>query len=199
MRLLRKVVLYVLLLGFWIALSGHLDALFLGMGVVSAAVCTWFGGRLLASTVGDPSTHRRVHPFWLLIYVGWMFGRMIIGATQVARIVLDPRRAAQPGILRFRTDLQSPAARTMFANSITLVPGTLTLELERDRLTVHSFTPSAVEDITSARLQNRVAAVFREPDQPRPQVDWEFGASDALHDGPGSPATAPFSDEEVDR
>ncbi len=198
MRLLRNAVLFTLLLGFWITLSGHLDPLFLGMGVVSAAVCTWFGGRLLEPTVGDPTMHRRVHLFWLLIYVAWMLGRMVVGAAQVARIVLDPRHPPQPGILRFRTNLQSPAARTMFANSITLVPGTLTLELEQDRLTVHSFTPSAVDDITAARMQNRVAAVFREPDQPAPEVDWDFGET-APRDSDPESLEAGHVDEEADR
>ncbi|MEX2324201.1 MAG: Na+/H+ antiporter subunit E [Nitriliruptoraceae bacterium] len=175
MKLVRSTFAFVLLLGFWIALSGHYSVLFGAMGVVSAAVCTWFASRLLESTVGGAERHPRIHLFWLFIYCGWLLGRMAVGAVQVAHIVLNPKKPPQPGILQFRTQLSSPAARTMLANSITLVPGTITLDVEGDLLTVHSFTPNAVDDLADANMQNRIAAVFREPDQPIPDLIWELG------------------------
>ncbi len=175
MRLLRASVLFAVLLAFWLILSGQYNPLFIGMGVVSAAACAWFGALLVEPTVGDAGRHPRVHLFWLVIYVGWLLSRMVVGAMQVAWIVLNPKHPPRPGILRFRTELASPAARTMLANSITLVPGTITLEIDDGVLTVHSFTPKAVDDLASARMQNRIAAVFRDVDQPKPQLDWEFG------------------------
>ncbi len=175
MKLLREAVLFVLLLAFWFALSGHWDPLFIAMGIISAGVATWFGAQLIEGTIGSAERHPRVHLFWLVIYLGWLIGRMVVGAFQVARIVLDPRHPPRPGIMTFRTRLASPAARTMLANSITLVPGTITLVVEADQLTVHSFTPNAVDDLASARMQNRIAAVFRDVAQPAPELDWEFG------------------------
>lgn len=175
MKALRIVLLFGLLLGFWLALSARLDPLFLGMGIVSAAASTWFGAKLLERTVGDAARHPRVHLFWLTIFVVWMLGRMVVGALQVARIVLDPRYPPRPGVTQFRTQLRSPAARTVLANAITLVPGTITLEVERDLFTVHSFTPDAVDDLADARMQNRIAAAFRDVDQPAPELHWEVG------------------------
>ncbi|MEX2486015.1 MAG: Na+/H+ antiporter subunit E, partial [Nitriliruptoraceae bacterium] len=95
---------------------------------------------------------------------------------------LDPRSTPRPGVMTFTTQLRSPAARTLLANSITLVPGTITLEVDGDELTVHSFTPSSVDDLVDAQMQNRIAAVFREPDQPRPRLDWEFGEAPSDRD-----------------
>lgn len=175
MTLVRTAFVFALLLGFWIVLSGNFSPLFIGMGVGSAALCTWLATRLLESAVGNPDQHPRVHLFWLFIYCVWLLGRMTVGAIEVAHIVLNPKRPPQPGILQFRTQLGSPAARTMLANSITLVPGTITLNIEGDLLTVHSFTPNAVADLTDANMQNRIAAAFREPDQPIPELRWELG------------------------
>lgn len=175
MKALRVSVLFGLLLGFWLLLSGRFDPLFLGMGVVSAAASTWFGTRLLERTVGSPARHPRIHLFWLMILLGWMLGRMTVGAMQVAHVVIDPRYPPRPGVTQFRTQLRGPAARTMLAIAITLVPGTITLEVDGDLFTVHSFTPEAVDDLADARMQNRIAAAFRDADQPAPELRWEVG------------------------
>jgi multicomponent Na+:H+ antiporter subunit E len=175
MRILRVVVLFVLLLGFWLLLSGHYDPLFVTMGVVSAAATTWFGASLLERSVGPATAHPRIHLFWLLVFVVWLVGKMVVGAIQVARIVLDPRFPPRPGVTQFRTQLSTPAARSMLANAITLVPGTITLEMEGDLLTVHSFIPDSVTDLADGTTQNRIAAVFRDVDQPAPDLHWELG------------------------
>jgi multicomponent Na+:H+ antiporter subunit E len=175
MRVLRVAVLFVLLFGFWLLLSGHYDPLFLSMGVVAAAATTWFGTSLLERSVGPATAHPRIHLFWLLVYVVWLVGRMVVGALQVARVVLDPRFPPRPGVTQFRTQLSTPAARSVLANSITLVPGTITLEMEGDVITVHSFIPDSVSDIADGGMQNRIAAVFRDVDQPAPDLHWEFG------------------------
>lgn len=182
MKWLRILLLFSLLLAFWLLLSGHMDPLFISMGVVSAAASTWFGAKLLERTVGDAARHPRVHLFWAAILVGWLLGRMVVGAVQVARIVLDPRCTPRPGVTQFRTQLRSPAARTVLASTITLVPGTITLEVEGDLFTVHSFTPDAVDDLADARMQNRIAAAFRDVDQPAPELHWDAGEAPRDHD-----------------
>lgn len=181
-KTVRIALLFGLLLGFWLLLSGRFDPLFLGMGVVAAGASTWLGASLLNHTVGRPEQHPRVHLFWLLTLLGWLIGRMTVGAMQVARIVLDPRFPPRPGVSQFRTQLRSPAARTMLATAITLVPGTITLEVNGDLFTVHSFTPNAVDDLADARMQNRIAAAFRDADQPAPTLTWEMGEAPGDND-----------------
>ncbi len=182
MRLIRILAMFATMLAFWVVLSGQLNPVFLGMGVISAAVSAWFGARLVEATIGHADKHPSVNVFWLAIYVFWLVGRMVVGAFQVARIVVDSRHPPRPGIMKFRTQLSSPAARALLANSITLVPGTITLDVIDDELTVHSFTPSSVDDLADAQMQNRIAAIFREPAQPVPDLEWEFGQA-APRDG----------------
>lgn len=175
MRAIRFLGLFIVMLALWLLLSGHYDPLFVSMGVGSSAVAAWFGGALLEHTVGPAREHPRVRFLSLVVYVGWLIMRVIPSAIQVARIVLDPRLPPEPGMVRFRTQLASPAARTTLANSITLVPGTMTIDVTDDEFTVHSFTPDAVEDLVTARMQNRIARVFRDVHQDEPEMIWESG------------------------
>jgi multicomponent Na+:H+ antiporter subunit E len=172
---LRHLLLFAVLLAFWQLLSGRLDPLFIAIGVVSSAVITVASGRGIERTVGSAAKHPRVRVLKLVPYTWWLLIRMIASAAQIAYIVINPRVPPEPGIVRLRCDLRSPAARAVLANSITLVPGTMTLEMTEREITVHSFTPDAVEDLASAEMQNRIAAAFGDKHQEPPELHWESG------------------------
>lgn len=175
MRRWRQISFFLLLLGFWLLLSGRFNPLFIGMGVASSLLISRAVTPLFEHTIGPAGVHPRVRTGRLLVYIGWLLGRMLVSALQIAWIVLNPRVPPKPGIVRLRTDLRSPAARAMLANSITLVPGSMTLEMDADELTVHSFTPDAVEDLATAAMQNRIAAIFGDQEQAPPTLHWEEG------------------------
>lgn len=175
MRIVRLLLLFTLLMVFWLLLSARLDPHLIASGAIASAIITLAAAPLLERTIGPAATHPRMRLVAAIPMTVWLLGRMFVSAVQLARIVLDPRLPPEPGIVRFRTDLTSPAARTVLANAITLVPGTMTLEIIGDELTVHSFTPDAVEDIATAALQNRIAAVFGDGPQPPPELLWDAG------------------------
>ena len=162
---------FLALFGFWMLLSWRLDPMYLAFGLISAAGITVWAQRLTATIVHDD----RPSPGWfrlptlaarLVAYVGWILWSMLKAGLQIARIVLSPGLNIDPRELRFRIDLRSPMARTVFANSITLVPGTLTVDIEGDWVLVHALYPEAADDILSGKLQNRVARLFDEGEQP---------------------------------
>jgi multicomponent Na+:H+ antiporter subunit E len=97
--------------------------------------------------------------------------------------VLDPRRPPRPGVVHFRTGLRSPAARTLLATSITLVPGTITLNVDGDEFIVHAFTPANMSDLASADAQARIARIFGVPADEPPVLRWE-PVHDALPEDP---------------
>jgi multicomponent Na+:H+ antiporter subunit E len=174
-RNLRLLLLFSLLMAFWLLLSGRFDLHLVASGAVASAVIALASAPLLERTIGPAATHPRVRVLPAIPLLAWVLWRMILSALQLARIVLDPRLPPEPGIVRFRTDLTSPAARAVLSTSITLVPGTMTLEIEDDVLTIHTFTPDAVVDFASSELQNRIAKVFGDGQQPRPELLWESG------------------------
>jgi multicomponent Na+:H+ antiporter subunit E len=171
----RRIVLFLLLLAFWLLLSGRLDPHLVVSGIIAAAAITATGAPLLDRTVGRAGAHPRSHLLRSIPLTLWLLGRMARSAVQLARIVLDPRLPPEPGIVRFRTQLTSPSARMILANAITLVPGTMTLDVQGDELTVHTFTPDAVQEFASGELQNRIAAVFGDGPQDPPTLLWDSG------------------------
>jgi multicomponent Na+:H+ antiporter subunit E len=197
----RLVRLFLLLLAFWLLLSARFDAHLIASGIAASAVITWASAPLLERTIGSASTHPKVRLLAAVPLSLWVLWRMFLSAVQLARIVLDPRLPPEPGIVRFRTELTSPAARTVLSTAITLIPGTMTLEVEGDELTIHSFTPDAAEDVASAQLQNRIARVFGDGPQRRPELHWESGhtlGGEVVADRGASHAEGPFPPDGVD-
>jgi multicomponent Na+:H+ antiporter subunit E len=166
-RFAGSTVLFVVLLAFWLILSGQYDPLFIGLGIVSAALTTVLTYDLASEGLkGGPPWSPRTLPtqVWRAItYHAWLVLSIFPAAVQVAVVVLRPTMPIEPALLRFRTGMRSPIGRTMFANSITLVPGTLTVDLdEQGGYIVHVFTRDAADDLVSAEMQNRVGGIFLE-------------------------------------
>lgn len=84
--------------------------------------------------------------FWYLPVFTW---EMIKANIHVASIVLNPKMPIKPGIVKIKTNLKSPVARVWLANSITLTPGTLSLDIEGDYLYIHWITVKA-KDVKGA-------------------------------------------------
>lgn len=176
-RRIRAALLFVLLMGFWLLLSWRLDPLLLSLGFASSVLVTWLAVPVFEAALGDARQTPRVNLPRLLWYLLWLVSRIPAAAVVVARVVLDHRLPPRPGVVRFRTSLGNPTARSLLATSITIVPGTITVDVDGDDFVVHAFTPDAVLDLATADMQNRIVKVFGlRPEQP-PTMTW-----DPVHD-----------------
>ena len=92
--------------------------------------------------------------FWYLPVFTW---EMIKANLHVASIVLNPKMPINPGIVKIKTNLKSPVARVWLANSITLTPGTLSLDIDGQYLYIHWITVGA-EDVEGATKE--IAGTF---------------------------------------
>ena len=168
--------LTIMLFGLWVVLSGKFDVLHLLLGAGSA-VGVSLGTRrllLLPPAIGPEA----VYPFaaipWLrlLAYIPWLLWQIVLSSLQVAYVVLHPRMPIQPGFIRFRTTLPHPLARLTLATSITLTPGTITIDVEDEEFVVHALTAAGAQSLDppagNGDMQRRVAAIYATPDQPRP-------------------------------
>lgn len=153
---MRLIVVFLACFILWLALSGSTALLHLTLGAAAAALVAWMnrGDELLSEGL------------WrlpgMLRYAPWLFTEIVKANLQVARLILDPRLPIDPVIVTFDTVLTSPLARTTFANSITLTPGTITLDIDGPSFTVHAIT-EAMSDLSGSEMERRVAAVFGEP------------------------------------
>jgi multicomponent Na+:H+ antiporter subunit E len=156
------------LLALWVLLSGKLDAAHLSAGAAAALLIGVSTGRLwsLPPAIG-PATR---HPFqglrWLraMAYVPWLMWEIAISGVQVAFVVLHPRMPITPRLLRVRARLPHTLASLTLANSITLTPGTVTLDVEGDEFLVHALTPASARAVELGQSEGRVAALFSTAD-----------------------------------
>jgi multicomponent Na+:H+ antiporter subunit E len=167
---------FALLLAFWLLLSGEWRPLFVAMGVVSSALVTMLTYPLLRESLSSdgPAPGRRlVRAGWGIVFVAWLLWRIVVASAQVANFALRPSLPFQPRFVRFTTKMRRPLSRVVLANSITLVPGTLTVRLDGDGYLVHCLIPGATDDLESARMQNLIGRFTGEVPEPPPTM--EFG------------------------
>jgi len=172
----QTLALFLMLALFWLLLSGRIGApYFLSLGA-SVGIVLWMNpGRpfpgLHPARGGGMRALARGGGF-LLWYLVWLFWNMVKANLQVAWIILHPRLPVDPAFIVFSTTMESDLARVVLANSITLTPGTITVDLKDDQLLVHALAPATASGLTTGKLQNVVGAVFGEPPAPPPEVTW---------------------------
>ncbi len=132
---MKRLTPFPLLLLCWLALTWSLSWQDLLVGVVvSLAVCLLLGNFITLSIV--PMLHpRRI--FWTLVYIPYYLYYCVHANLDVAYRVLHPDTPIRPGFVKVSTGLESPAARVILASSITLTPGTLSVDLVDQDLYIH--------------------------------------------------------------
>jgi multicomponent Na+:H+ antiporter subunit E len=134
-RIVRYLTAFLVSFGVWLALVGTLNWQELLMGAVVAAIAAAFGWRYF-SLVGF--SHLSVKKLiYLIAYIPVFFWEMIKANLDVAYRVIHPRMPINPGIVLIKTNLKSDSGKLALANSITLTPGTLTMDVKGDNLLVH--------------------------------------------------------------
>lgn len=147
-------------MGFWVLFSGRYDAFHVTAGVVSVIIVMALNRRLFATRLFPADVYRDLAPLRLIGYVVWLTGQIVVAAVQVARIVLAPRMEVDPSLVEFHADLPNASAQTIVANSITLTPGTVTVELDHGVFLVHALTDSARDGLLTGTIPRRVAGLF---------------------------------------
>lgn len=140
---------------FWYTMSGMNEPLILGLGVVSVIVTMILSWRLKVIDA-DSSPYGRIIAF--LVYWVWLFVEILKANWRVIQACVKADLDINPALVKVKTVCRSDLAKTTFANSITLTPGTVTLAVEGDKLLVHALyeedaEPGAFDemDVLSAR------------------------------------------------
>lgn len=171
MNILRPAVLFTALFGFWFVLSQKTELLFVSVGLLSSAALTLFAVRLLDTVRDHNPNPRDIRMFAYIRYIGWVLLQIPPAAIAIAKTVVTGR-TPMPAVITFDTTLRSPTARTLLANSITVVPGTMTLDVDGQRFVVHAFDPEHAGDLITGALQRRIAHLFSYEPEPAPDVTW---------------------------
>jgi len=150
------VLMAVLLAAAWVLWSGFFTPLLLSLGAFSCALVVLLAHRmhLFDTDIFALRLSFRLFRFW-----AWLAGEVIRSSLQVARLVLSPKMPISPTVTEFTTTCSHPVDQAILGNSITLTPGTLTLNIDDGNILVHSLTTQGAEDIMTGEMDRRVAAL----------------------------------------
>lgn len=138
---------------FWVLMSGIFTPFLLAAGFASALAVAWLAHRM---ELND----REGHPFHLtwsaVSYWPWLVKEILKSSIDVSRVILDPRLPATPTVVRFRPRQKTAVGLVTHANSITLTPGTLSIEVAPGEFLVHGLTRESASAAVDSDMDRRV-------------------------------------------
>lgn len=132
---MKYITLFILALLFWLLLTLKFSLANLIAGITAAGLCTAFFGRFFIKNVSrilEPSRY-----FWFIVYLIVFTWACIKANLDVAYRVLHPKMPIRPGIVKVKTELKSDLGKMLLANSITMTPGTISVDIIDSDLYIH--------------------------------------------------------------
>ena len=155
--MLRSFSALLVLVAFWLLLSGMFTPFLMAAGVGSALAVTLICQRMdLIDREGHP-----MHLVWpaLLSYWPWLLKEIAKSGWDVTKRILDPRLPISPALIAFRPSQQTDMGLVIHANSITLTPGTISVEVEPNRFLVHALTQEGADGLAGSEMDRRCSAL----------------------------------------
>ncbi len=145
-------ILFLLLFVLWLLLAGTDPQELIVGGITALLLSLQFSSK--AKIFAEVNISFRSF-YFLILYIFIFLIALIKSNLDVARRVLDPKLPINPGIVKVKTKLSSKLGRIMLANSITLTPGTLTVETKDENYYIHWI------DVTSPDINSATEAIVR--------------------------------------
>ena len=141
---------------FWLANSGHYTALLLAFGIGSIALAVYVAHRM------DVIDHE-AQPLHLTAkipgYILWLVKEIILSNLQVVKHIWLGNSSISPSFATITASQQSDIGKVIYANSITLTPGTVTVEMEGDKFLVHSLIGQSIKELEAGEMDRRVSGL----------------------------------------
>ncbi|MDZ4168175.1 MAG: Na+/H+ antiporter subunit E [Coriobacteriia bacterium] len=146
---------------FWLVLTGSLAPADLALGLALSVLLGWWAARALWAAGDEPSLSLK-QAVRFCGYLLWLIKEIVVAAVGVAEKVLDPRMPIEPVVVVHHSPLGRTVSRVVFANSITLTPGTLTVDVDESGYTVHCLSEEFATGIENGEMESRIRRVFEE-------------------------------------
>jgi multicomponent Na+:H+ antiporter subunit E len=158
-RLRAYLMFTALLIAAWVLWSGMFKPLLLGLGAFSCALAGYIAIRMgyFDTRVFALRFNLRLLGFWV-----WLLREIVKSSLEVARIVLTRDLKLSTRVVEIDASRLSPVDQAVLGNSITLTPGTLTLDASDGRLLVHALTADGANALEDGEMLRRVAAIHED-------------------------------------
>jgi len=143
----------------WWVLSGYTKPLLISLGIVSVLFTAFIAHRM---EVVDHESHPLHLSTKLIRYWVYLLGQVFLANVQMVRIILSPKPDIDPRVLRVRITQTSELGKAVLGNSVTLTPGTVTLEFKDNTMEVHALNETAAQDVEQGTFDQRVPSGIEE-------------------------------------
>ena len=154
---MRSVIAILVLFGLWLLMSGVYKPLVIGLGAASAIFAILVVRRM--DRIDGANMELRIDPVGLAAYVSWLMIEIAKANWAVAKLILSPEMPLRQTFLHVPYSQKTSVCKTLFANSITLTPGTISVEVEEGKFLVHAVAYSDGDMEALADMDARVKAV----------------------------------------
>ena len=137
----------------WVLLSGHFNILLIALGVASSVFTVVLALRM---EVIDHESHpmhltRELPRFWV-----FLSREVILANLDVVRRILTPGKSYSPQLRQLPLPQRTELGQVIYANAITLTPGTVTVQLNTDNVRIHALSREAAEDLQTGRMAQAI-------------------------------------------
>lgn len=139
---------------YWFLLSGHTSILLLTLGLASVILVVWLVRRMDRN---DNAPFRMLFKMEFFSYLSWLTWQVIITNIDVARRIWDPSLPIKPVCRKIKVSISDPLIKTIYANSITLTPGTVTTEVGEDYFIVHALNSESLDELEEGEMERRLS------------------------------------------
>ncbi|MAQ19538.1 MAG: cation transporter [Sandaracinus sp.] len=169
-RMTRTLVTAGLLAAVWVAWSWHFEPLIVGFGVVAVALTVFLARRL---QVLDEETVPFEINLRLFVYLPWLAWEVVKANWQVAKVILNPKLPIRPHLIRVPADQRTTLGKVILANTITITPGTISLDLRDGVILVHCLDDDLADQDSSGTSSRMIHFLEKRVHEDHPPEEGE--------------------------
>ncbi len=143
---------------FWVLLSGYFDAFHFVTGALSSLLVAWLSYDLLAGRK-PPIAREVMRVLRFIRYLPWLLWEVFKANIDLVYRTLHPRMPINPSIITFENNFSEDMGTTTLANSITLTPGTVTVDANEEVFVVHAISDEAAESLLEGAMSRQVKKI----------------------------------------
>lgn len=142
---------------FWMLLSGEFSLVLILSGVISSLLVSYLSHDLLIGNEDIKLSVLRVYRF--ARYLPWLMWQIVLSNFDLAYRTLHPKMPIDPGIITFKNEFKTEMGMVTLANSITLTPGTVTIEVNKNEFIIHAIAKEPAESLMAGEMLQRVKKI----------------------------------------